>query len=355
MKTGIVVQNLGSPEAPNPGAVKTYLNEFLMDELVIDIPQPFRSILVKGLIVPFRAKRSAHAYQKIWSKTGSPLVQNTTAFCQALQRKLGSDFSVLPTMRYGSLNPRRHLKSWIEREQIQRILFFPMYPQFSLSASHSSANDFAAALDELAVQLPVVWIKDYFSRPEFIDAEVKVIQDASAKESFDYVLFSYHGLPKRHLRKAIKLSGREANVACTVVDSCCDKLTSDNRDCYRAQCIATTRAITSQLKWDRNFYSTSFQSRLGSGWTEPFTDHELVRLARSGVRRLGVVTPSFTADCLETIEEIGIRARADFQAAGGAELTLIPCLNANQLWVDGVANMVRSELAIDSRGAFVDL
>ena len=334
MSLGIVIQNLGSPSAPTATALKPYLSEFLMDPLVIDLPWIARLLLVKGIIVPFRSKKSAHAYSKIWTEQGSPLVENTKQFCESLQKSSG--LPVLMTMRYGSLNPQNVLADWVDKNEISSVLFLSMYPQFALSSSQTSLIDFKRVLKNLKKDIKVYSVKSFFENKGYIGALAQSIQEHIKVNPTDHILFSYHGVPKRHLRKAIP-----SNSECTVSNNCCDVLTDSNRDCYRAACMSTTREVAKLMNLKPGSYSTAFQSRLGSGWIEPFTDLEIPKLANEGIKKLAVVTPSFTADCLETIEEIGMRAEEDFLKAGGVELKLIPCLNNSPEWVKVVSSWTK--------------
>jgi ferrochelatase len=339
MSFGIVIQNLGSPASPTPDSLKPYLSEFLMDPLVIDIPWVLRTLLVKGIIVPTRSKKSAHAYKKIWTEAGSPLVENTRVFCESLQKTSG--LPVLMTMRYGSLNPKYTLQAWVQKNNVSKILFLSMYPQYALSSSRSSIDDFKSAVKSLNQNIQVYSVKDFFSSKGYIDALADSVKSFTLQNPADHILFSYHGVPKRHLKKAVPL-----NANCTIAANCCDVLTDENQDCYRAACMATTRAVVAKLSLAEGSYTTAFQSRLGSGWIEPFTDIVIPKLAKQGIKRIAVVTPSFTTDCLETLEEIGMRAKEDFLSAGGEELNLIPCLNSSPQWVEVVAKWM-SETATE--------
>ena len=336
-KIGIVVQNLGSPDSPTRKSLKPYLKEFLMDPLVIDVPWLLRYALVNFIITPFRAKKSAHAYSSVWTEKGSPLVVNSTKFCQDLEAEL--KLPVLLTMRYGKLNPKYLLEDWLNKNQITQVLFVPLYPQYALSSSQSSIDDFKTVVRGLNKGVQVEILKDFFKEEAFLNEIAKSVTEFKKTYDFDHLILSYHGLPQRHLMKAVP-----ENKECSKLKTCCDTLTAENQFCYKAACLYTSREVVKKLSLGDGKHSTSFQSRLGSGWITPFTDEVLVELAKNGVKKLAVVTPSFAVDCLETLEEIGMRANEDFVAAGGESLKLIPCLNDGPEWVTAMAKILTSRV-----------
>lgn len=317
---GILLVNLGTPHAPNVASVKRYLREFLTDPKVIDLPNPWRSLLVNGLIIPLRAKKSTHAYQQIWTEKGSPLLVNSLA----LKASLSSEYKISLGMNYGQPSIADALE---ELKSCSKIIVLPLFPQYS-SAVTESILDKVKSL----TRIPLEIVKDFFDHPAYIAAKVKKIQVKLDELQPEYLLLSYHGLPMRQLHKT---SNHCKN--CTV--NPCKPIQAHNRYCYRTQCYETSRLITQQLSLGRTKTLTCFQSRLGRlTWTQPYTEHLLQNLAAQGIKRIAIACPSFVTDCLETLEEIGIRARATWLSLGGEELTLIPALNEDGQWLKNLLN-----------------
>lgn len=327
MNTGLLLINLGSPDNPSPAAVKKYLAEFLADKRVINLPGLLRYLLLYGVILPFRPRRSAHAYQKIWTDEGSPLIRNCQMLTERLQDALGSDWVVALGMRYGA--PR--LQSALAKlKHCERLIILPLYPQYSSSASGSSIEA-ALGLLRREENIPSInLIRDFHQDDAFIKAQAHLIKPYLDKT--DYLLFSYHGVPENHLLKA------ECKSLCA---SSCSSQSTRYASCYRAQCHRTTELLARELQLKSGSFGLSFQSRLGrTPWIRPYTDEILASLANAGVKRLTVACPSFVADCLETLEEIGIRAQEQWLALGGSELTLTPSLNDHEIWVQAIISMV---------------
>jgi ferrochelatase len=328
MKNGLLLINLGTPETPQVSSVRRYLKEFLADQRVIDLPAPLRYILLYCFILPFRPKVSAHAYQAIWTKEGSPLLVNSEQLVYELQKKLGDSYDVALGMRYGQPS----LSSALAKlSHCDHLTILPLYPQYSSAATGSSIEKILQLIATRPTHPSLHIIRDFYQHPGFINAQAAIIQPYIADH--DYVLFSYHGIPQRHIVKA------GCQNAC--VENCPTPIA--HATCYRAQCYETTRALVEQLHLQEGHYSTAFQSRLGkTPWIEPYTDIVLSELAKKGIKRLAVSCPSFTVDCLETLEEIGIRAKEQWQALGGEKLTLIPCVNASELWLDGIIKICKT-------------
>jgi len=339
---GVLLINLGTPEAPTTGAVRTYLREFLSDPRVIDIPAPARFLLVEGLILPRRPAQSAAAYRKVWTPQGSPLLVNGRALAAAVQRDLGSGFRVELGMRYG----RPSIASAVEallRGGASRLVAMPLYPHATSSSTGSSIEEVFRVLSKRWDVPPVSVVPDFHADEGYLAASHEVASGALHGFNADHVLFSFHGLPERHIRKS-----DSRGHGCLERASCCDVAVASNRGCYRAQCHATARALAQRLALPQGGWSVAFQSRLGrTPWIRPYTDLRVRELAASGVRRLAVIDAGFVADCLETLEEIGIRAREDFLAHGGEELRLVPCLNAHPAWARAAADLVRRAAASD--------
>lgn len=334
MKKAILYLNLGTPDQPDKKSVGRYLRQFLMDPLVIDIPYFFRWFLVNLIIVPFRSSRSAHAYQAIWGQNGSPLLvysKNLASKIDLLvKRKWGNDSAAYLAMRYGQPSLNTVCKEIIKCRH-ESIYLLPAYPQFALSSTESAFVEAEKVFQELGYRGQLHRIQSYFEATEFTSLVANKIAAYQKNYSFDHLLFSYHGLPKRHLTKL--------HSSCQF-GSCCLGSTSDkNKNCYRHQCYVTTNKIVKELNLDVGKYSIGFQSRLGSGWIEPFSDIVLKDLAKQGVKKLAVVCPSFTADCLETLEEIALRAKEDFIQCGGHDLHLIPCLNDDDSWAEALVKI----------------
>lgn len=326
-KKGLLLLNLGSPEAPEPQAVRQYLNEFLTDPYVIDLPWGFRHILVKRFISPWRSVTTAAAYQKIWLEDGSPLVLFTQSFADKVRKLV--DCEVRWGMRYGTHAVRQVLKDWEPEE----LLLVPLYPQYAESSTRTGIEEVQKYLSR-RTKLRVV--RDFFDAPEFIDSEVTLIQEHLDEFKPDHLLLSFHGLPEHHLRKLYPKY-------CLMNADCCSAVTQENRDCYRAQCFQTAKLIKSKLAFEQDKISIGFQSRLGNKpWIKPFTDHIVNELAANGCRRLSVACPSFIADCLETLEEIQVRLKEQFCAAGGSDLRLIAALNDDDRWVASFVKMLNN-------------
>jgi ferrochelatase len=335
-RQGLLLVNLGTPDAPEAGAVRRYLREFLSDPRVLDIPALARWALLELVILPTRPSRSAEAYRKVWTKEGSPLLVHGRTLAARLQDALGPEWAVELGMRYG--NPS--LASALEKlasAGARTISLLPLYPQYA-SSSTGSTLERVYQLAGKAWNVPALRaVQPFFDHPAFLDAWTEVARPALAEARADHVLFSFHGLPERHVRKS-DTSGRH----CLQFPGCCDVAVAENRWCYRAQCFSTARSLATRLGISPEHTTVGFQSRLGrTPWLKPYTDLLLPELAGKGVRRLAVVCPAFVADCLETLEEIGIRARADFLRAGGEALTLVPSLNAHPAWVRALVRLVR--------------
>lgn len=335
-KIGVLLINLGSPSNPSTAAVRSYLREFLMDARVIDINPLARFMLVNGVIAPFRSPKSAHAYQKIWTERGSPLVDYGKGLELEVQKRLGSDFVVRIAMRYGQPSIGSQIRDLLDAG-IEELRVLPLYPHYATSSVASSVEEVMRTLMGEYAFPPVRIYPDFYDDKRFIGAFAGIARPILNKLSNYHVLFSYHGLPEAQITRAVRKPG-----VCSFNEVCCATVRDDNRFCYRAQCYATTRALVKALQLPEQSYSTSFQSRLGRApWIKPYTDLELEVLREKGVKRLAVMCPAFVADCLETLEEIGLRAADDWKKMGGESLTLIPSLNLDAAWCDAVADMLR--------------
>ncbi|MCU0669831.1 MAG: ferrochelatase [Myxococcota bacterium] len=337
-RRGVLLVNLGSPDAPTPRAVRRYLREFLGDPRVLDMPALGRWLLLNLVILPTRPRRSAEAYEKVWTPEGSPLLVYGRALRDALRKELGDDWCVELAMRYGVPSIDAALER-LAAADVDRIVVVPLFPHYA-SASTGSALDavYAAAAERNNVP-PLAVVPSFYAEPGFVRALTAVARELPEERRPDHLLISFHGLPERQV-KASDTTGKH----CLASETCCDAIGPANRFCYRAQCHATARALAESLGLRREHWTLSFQSRLGrTPWIKPYTDEVLPELFERGIRRLAVACPSFVADCLETIEEIGIRAREQWLELGGEDLVLVPCVNDHPLWVEALATWIRAQ------------
>jgi ferrochelatase len=333
---GVLLVQLGTPDSPSERDVRRYLAEFLSDPRVIDLPAPLRRLLLHGFILRVRPRASAAAYRKIWTQEGSPLRVLSEDFARALTAELQGELRVALGMRYGKPRIDDALAA-LAGAGVRQLIVWPLFPQYSSAATGSALARSFERLAGFGFER-VLSIGPFHADAGFIAAWAAVATPALAAFRPDHVLFSYHGLPERQIRAADP-SGRH----CLASAECCATLGAANHHCYRAQCYATSAALARALALPPGQHSTAFQSRLGpTHWIEPYTDEELPRLSASGVRRLAVLCPSFVADCLETLEEIGIRARAQWQALGGDDLLRVSSLNADPRWVAYAAERLRT-------------
>ncbi|HEY8660498.1 MAG TPA: ferrochelatase [Hanamia sp.] len=336
IKKGILLMNLGSPDSTKVPDVRKYLNEFLMDERVIDIPWLLRALLVRGIIVPFRAPKSAEAYKTIWTDEGSPLIVNTIHLQKALQQEIEEPVEI--AMRYGNPTPEAAFDALLKINPLmEEIIILPLYPHYAMS-SYETGVEYAKEIHKK---------KKYPFKLNFIDPFYKDVDYLKAlSESirpflnvpYDHVLFSYHGIPERHIRKS-DVTGCH----CLKIENCCEVNSPAHSHCYRHQIITTTKLVVEQLQIPSNKYSISFQSRLGKGWLTPFSDIRLKEMPGEGIKNLLIVCPAFVSDCLETLEEIAMRGKEIFLEAGGESFTMIPCLNNHPLWIKAVAGYIAKE------------
>ncbi len=334
-KRGVLLMNLGSPDSTSVKDVRKYLNQFLMDERVIDKPYLLRALLVMGIIVPFRAPKSAEAYRSIWTKEGSPLIVLSEQLRDAVQEQLPEPVEI--TMRYGNPTPQAAFDRLLERTpDMEEVVAVPLYPHYAMS-SYETAVEYAKKIHrEKKYPFKLSFIKPYYDEPDYIEALAERMQPY-LKEPYDHILFSYHGVPARHIVKT-DITGKH----CLQSPDCCETDSPAHAWCYRHQCLETTRLVTGKLGIDPGRFSISFQSRLGKGWLEPFTDVRLEQMPKEGIKKLLVVCPAFVSDCLETLEEIQERGKEEFLRAGGEAYTMIPCLNVHPLWVKALAKWVSS-------------
>lgn len=323
--------NLGSPDSTEVKDVRRYLTEFLMDPRVIDYNWLGRTLLVRGIIVPFRAPKSAEAYKSVWTEQGSPLIVLTEQLRDALQKNIEDE--VVIAMRYGNPSPAEAYDLLMKRvPDLEEVILVPLYPHYAMS-SYETAVVYAEEVHrkkKYPFKLSV--IRPFYDDPLYQETLAESMRPY-LDQDYDHVLFSYHGVPERHIRKS-DITGTH----CLQGEGCCDRSSAAHRRCYRHQCFVTTKDTARRLGIPEGKYSTSFQSRLGRDeWLKPYTAMRLQELAEQGVKKLVVVCPAFISDCLETLEEIAVEGREIFQHAGGESFQLIPCLNVNPLWVNTLA------------------
>lgn len=331
---GVLLVNLGSPASTEVADVRRYLNQFLMDPCVVDLPWLPRRLLV-SMILLRRPQESAHAYASIWWDEGSPLVVITRRVRDALRSRL--DMPVEMAMRYGEPSIEQGILALVE-QGVDEILLLHQYPQFADSTITTVVREAQRVLTMHGLKVRLTVLPAFHDRPDYLGALAANTQPHLA-DGFDHLLFSYHGLPERHLRKV-----DPTGCHCLKTSDCCERPSPAHATCYRSQCVAVSRRMAEHFNLSDDQWSMSFQSRLGRDkWIEPYTEAQLEELAARGVKRLLVMCPAFTADCIETLEEIGDRGREQFINAGGEELVLIPCLNDHPQWMDVLANWARSE------------
>lgn len=329
----ILIVNLGTPRSPSVGDVRHYLTEFLMDPYVIDIPFLLRFFLVRGLIVPFRSFQSACRYRLIWDeKEGFPLLSLSVKFLDKLKKL--SSFPVALAMRYGKPSVEQVIRSLTdEYPDLSDVIVCPLYPQYSLSATQTAVDKVRAVVQLVSPSVKVNEVPPFYHQVPYIEILSSHLQKSLDEygQKVDYVLFSYHGLPVRHIMKATQ----EMKFHCFQKKDCCFQPSIVHSRCYYAQALQMTQAIAQKIQLDEGQFSTSFQSRLGSDrWLTPDTQFVLKDLALKGVSNLAVICPSFVCDCLETLEEIAIEGRRIFRSYGGKDLFLVPCLNDMDEWVE---------------------
>jgi protoporphyrin/coproporphyrin ferrochelatase len=334
IKRGIVLMNLGSPDSTEVKDVARYLKQFLMDGRVIDYPYLLRALLVKAIIVPSRAPKSAKAYQSIWTKEGSPLVVLTKQLQNALQQKVEEPVEI--AMRYGNPSPAAAFDNLMKKNPgLEEIIAIPLYPHYAM-ASYETAVEYAKEIHKQnKYPFKLTFIKPFFDEVNYLQAMVVNMQPYVQRE-YDHILFSYHGIPERHIKKS-----DTTGCHCLKVDNCCNVTSPAHVKCYRHQVFTTTKLVADQLNIPSEKHSISFQSRLGKGWLQPFTDIRLQEMPKEGIKKLLIVCPAFVSDCLETLEEIDERGREIFLHAGGESFNMIPCLNIHPLWVSAITGWIK--------------
>ena len=338
VKTAVLLANLGSPDSYEVRDVRNYLREFLMDERVIDIPSVLRTILVKGIIVPFRAPKSAVKYKTVWTKNGSPLIH----ISKQVQAKLQSELQ-LPVelcMRYANPTPQAAFTRLTKNNpDLEEVIYVPLYPHYAMSSYETAVEQVMKIhkAGNYSFQLKVV--PPFYSDPKYIQSLANSIKPFLEK-TFDHVLFSYHGIPERHVKKT-----DVTKTHCLINGDCCNVNSEAHRTCYRHQVMLTTQLAAKALGLPKEKFSVSFQSRLGAdAWLKPSTAEQLSVFAKQGIKKLVILCPAFVSDCLETLEEIQMEGRETFMENGGEEFTVIPCLNDRNEWIEALAELVKKQI-----------
>ncbi len=335
-KRGIILMNLGSPDSTSVSDVRNYLKEFLMDERVIDTPFLWRTLLVKGIITPFRAPKSAEAYHSIWTKEGSPLVVITRQLKEALSKEIPEPVEI--SMRYGNPSMKAAYDNILAGNPgIEEVVLLPLYPHYAMS-SYETAVEYAKEVYKNGkYPFTISMIPPFYNNPAYIDALAESIRSYLTNKD-THLLFSYHSIPERHIAKS-DVTGTH----CLKTDECCITASPAHKFCYRHQCYETTRLVALRLGLPAEKYSVAFQSKLGrSEWLKPATTMRMGQLPEEGIKNLAVVCPSFVSDCLETLEEIAIREKENFLKAGGEVFTFIPCMNIQPAWVSAVVKLINN-------------
>ncbi len=330
---GIVLVNLGTPDKPEKREVKAYLKEFLMDKNVIDIPYLYRAFLVKGIILNTRPEKSAEAYQKIWTDRGSPLLFHSEDLVARIKRMVKNPVGL--AMRYNQPSIHSTIKEMIAKGCTE-LVFLPLYPQYAMSSTLTVMQKVAKEMKKIDASIPYSFIPPFYKDKDYLNLLAKSVQNQMKERNFDYVLFSYHGLPIRQIEKTDPTRSH-----CFKSGNCCEVKSVAHDFCYRHQSLNITKEIVKRLDIEEGKYGSTFQSRMGrTEWVKPYTDHALEDLPKKGVKSLLVVTPSFVADCLETVEEIGIAGKASFIENGGEYYKRVDCFNSDKEWAELVSKWI---------------
>ncbi len=327
--------NLGSPDSTEVKDVKRYLDEFLMDERVIDSPLWWRTILVKGIITPFRSSKSAEAYHSIWTKDGSPLVFITKQLQGEVQKHTTEPIVI--AMRYGNPNMKSAYDELVKHHpDLDEVVLLPLYPHYAMSSYETAVVHAQDTYAKGNYPFKIKVVPAFYKHPAYIKALSESIRNYVTADR--HILFSYHSIPVRHIHKS-DVTGSH----CLKVANCCDVDSPAHKECYKHQCVVTTKLVAKYLSIPESQYSISFQSKLGrAAWLTPATTARMDEMPKEGIKKLAVVCPAFVSDCLETLEEVAIRERENFEKAGGEEYTFIPCLNTQELWVKAVLELINT-------------
>jgi ferrochelatase len=334
-KKGILLVNLGSPKSTDVKDVKKYLDEFLMDEKVIDYRWFFRSLLVQGIILNTRPPKSAAAYKTVWTDEGSPLIVITQKIKEKLQKLV--DVPVEIGMRYAEPSIESGIRKLTEHG-VTEIVLFPLYPQYAMSTTETVVDKAEEVRKKFFPGISINYVQPFYNREIYIDCLAESIRE-KLPENYDALQFSYHGVPERHIYKT------DPTKTCNLNDCCSRESNPSHQFCYRHQCFKTTETVIHKLNIPKEKTVISFQSRLGKDkWIEPYTDETLENLPHKGVKNLAIVCPAFVSDCLETLEEISVEGKEEFLHAGGENFHYIPCLNDEDRWIQVVKTLCEEKL-----------
>lgn len=334
-KKGILLINLGSPRSTAVEDVKEYLDEFLMDEKVIDYRWIFRALLVQGIILKTRPAKSAEAYKTVWTEEGSPLIVITKKVQQKLQKRVNVPVEI--GMRYAEPSIETGIRNLIEKG-VSEIVLFPLYPQYAMSTTETVIEKAEEIRKKKFPDIKINYIQPFYHRELYTDCLAESIRE-KLPENFDALLFSYHGVPERHIYKT------DPTKTCNLNDCCSRETNPSHPFCYRHQCFNTTETVIKKLELPKDKVIVSFQSRLGKDkWIEPYTDHTLETIPAKGIKKLVIVCPAFVSDCLETLEEISVEGKEQFLEAGGESFTYLSCLNDEDRWIEVIRTLCEEKL-----------
>ena len=334
-KKQVLLINLGSPKSLEIKDVKSYLKEFLSDDLVIDLAKPLQQAILRLFILPFRPKKTKEAYQLIWSKEGSPLISNTKKIAKALEKQTGWQVDI--AMRYQYPSIRDAIQKY-KNNDIKELFVLPLYPHSAISTTLSTDREVKNIINSIHPKLKTVLIKPFYDNPIYIEALSKSIKPYL--NNIDKLIFSYHGIPERHVRK-----GDLSHSHCMKEVNCCEVDCLASHNCYRSNVLKTSELCANKLELNRDKWMVSFQSRvtiIDPNWLKPYTDIELTQLSKNGIKNIAVICPSFVADCLETLEEINMRGRQSFLDFGGESFEYIPCLNDDVFFISALENIIKN-------------
>ena len=331
---GVLLINLGSPKELNKKSVKEYLRVFLSDDNVVDIPKFFQQLILRLFILPFRPKNTLEAYEKIWTKNGSPLIISTESIANKLSKKTG--WKVEHAMRYEEPSIEKALNNF-KRKGVNKIYVISLYPHNAMATTITTELETRNVAMNVANDIELIFTKPFFDNEEYINAMVNSIRPFVENQSFDKIIFSYHGIPKRQAKKTDRTGEH-----CFSVSNCCEIENEGSKDCYRSHTRIASDLTAKKLGLKDDQWEVAYQSRIGPGWLTPFTDKRLAKLPEEGKDNIAILCPSFISDCLETLEEIDIRGRETFFNAGGKNMTYIPCLNDSEDTINLLENLVRA-------------
>ena len=333
-KTGVLLINLGSPKELTKKSVKEYLRVFLSDDYVLDIPKILQQLILRLFILPFRPKNTLEAYELIWTPEGSPLILSTKSIAKKLSKKTGWDVNY--AMRYEDPSIEKALVNF-NSKGINKIIVISLYPHNAMATTITTEMETRIVANKISENFELIFTKPFFDNEIYINTLSNSIKPYLEKSSFDKIIFSYHGIPKRQAKKT-----DETGEHCFSTGNCCEIESEGSKDCYRSHTRIASDLTAKKLGLSEDQWEVAYQSRLGPGWLTPFTDRRLAELPEEGKENIAILCPSFISDCLETLEEIDIRGRKTFFDAGGRNMTYIPCLNDSEETVTLLENLVKT-------------